>query len=332
MFRVRTALSLALSLTLPVVAAEAKTPGKSYCFNGICHTVKTLDETRRLVGVTTTVKASFYDDPKKDSYNPSNLTSSGEYFRAWKADNAASPIYPNGTKLLVWHPGTRKALTVRVNNAGPYWGDRKLDLSRAAAEALGMGGVATLQVRVIEAPTKAEATYSKGRTYAPVKGYMGQFASLDAASSGTSGATRLASNDAPVKSAATEASAKPATTVAVAKSTPSDAVSKPAAAIAPVKVAAVVPAPAPAKAVEAVKPAPKPAAAKIAAKIEPVSSPAPKSAKPAAPVRVAANETPAKPAKSRAKAERSRQQQAGTGETRACQGSRAHQPGRRATG
>ena len=86
MFRVRTALSLALSLTLPVVAAEAKTPGKSYCFNGICHTVKTLDETRRLIGVTTTVKASFYDDPKKDSYNPSNLTSSGEYFRAWKAE------------------------------------------------------------------------------------------------------------------------------------------------------------------------------------------------------------------------------------------------------
>jgi rare lipoprotein A len=195
MIRVPAVLTLALSLGLPFGGAEAKTPGKTYCFNGTCHTVKTLDETRRLVGVTTTVKASFYDDPKHDRFNPSNLTSSGEYFRAWKADNAASPIYPNGTKLLVWHPGNRKTLTVRVNNAGPYWGDRKLDLSRAAAEAIGMGGVATLQVRVLEAPSKAEATYSKGRTYAPVKGYMGQFASLDAAVSGASSATRLASND-----------------------------------------------------------------------------------------------------------------------------------------
>ncbi|NOU06810.1 MAG: hypothetical protein HOO99_11575, partial [Hyphomicrobiaceae bacterium] len=196
MIRVSAVLTVALSLGLPIAAAEAKTPGKTYCFNGTCHTVKTLEETRRLVGVTTTVKASFYDDPKNDRFNPSNLTSSGEYFRAWKADNAASPIYPNGTKLLVWHPGNRKALTVRVNNAGPYWGDRKLDLSRAAAEAIGMGGVATLQVRVLEAPSKAEATYSKGRTYAAVKGFMGQYANLDAAASGTSGsATRLASND-----------------------------------------------------------------------------------------------------------------------------------------
>lgn len=210
MIRVASALVAAASLYTVVPNAYAKTPGKTYCFHGVCHTVKTLEETRRLVGQTTTVKASHYDDPKKDAYNPSNLTSSGEYFRAWKADNAASPVYPNGTKLLVWHPGTKKAVTVRINNAGPYWRDRKLDLSRAAADALGMGGVATLNVRVIEAPSKAEATYSKGRTYAPVKGYMGQFASLDAAYSAANGrgtpepakATRTASAEPPTAPAA----------------------------------------------------------------------------------------------------------------------------------
>jgi rare lipoprotein A len=179
--------------TLPS-AVSAKTPGSEYCFHGTCHRVKTLEETRRLVGVTTTLKASFYDDPKNDRYNPSNITSSGEYFRSDKPDNAASPNYPDGTKLLVWHPASRKALTIRVNNAGPYWGDRKLDLSRAAADVFGFrkSGVATVQVRVLEAPSKSEATYKKGRTYASVKGYMGQFASLDAAISST-GTTRVAS-------------------------------------------------------------------------------------------------------------------------------------------
>lgn len=212
MHRVTTVLATAAFAFAAIPAATAKTPGRTYCFNGVCHTVKTLEETRRLVGKTTTVKASFYDDSRKDRFNPSNLTSSGEYFRAWAPDNAASPIYPNGTKLIVWHPGTRKAVNVRINNAGPYWGDRKLDLSRAAAAALGMGGVATLHVRVVEAPTKAEATYSKGRTYAPVKGYMGQFASLDMAYSAAGGAAPSAPTTASVAVASVTPAAISSTT------------------------------------------------------------------------------------------------------------------------
>ena len=57
-----------------------------------------------------------------------------------QADNAASPIYPDGTTLLLWHPQTQEAAVVRVNNAGPYWGERKLDVSRATAEKLGFKG------------------------------------------------------------------------------------------------------------------------------------------------------------------------------------------------
>ena len=201
--RVRTACAvagLALPITASFNATEAKTPGHEYCFHGTCHTVKTLEETRRLVGVTTKLKASFYDDPKNDRYNPSNLTSSGEYFRSDRPDNAASPVYPDGTKLLVWHPASRRALMIRVNNAGPYWGDRKLDLSRAAAEKFGFtgSGVATLHVKVIEAPTKAEATYKRGRTYPAVKGYLGQFASVEAAAVGIEPTqTRLAAAEPP---------------------------------------------------------------------------------------------------------------------------------------
>jgi rare lipoprotein A len=163
--------------------AEAKTPGKTYCFHRKCHRVRTLAETRRAIGAPQVVIASHYDDPRRDRYNPSNLTSSGEWFRADRPDNAASPIWPNGTKLLLWNPANKRTAVVRINNAGPYWGNRTLDVSRATADKLGfMGqGVAKLVTKVIEAPTVEEATYKRGRTYAPVPGYVGVFESIDIA-------------------------------------------------------------------------------------------------------------------------------------------------------
>jgi rare lipoprotein A len=108
-------------------------------------------------------------------------------------DNAASPIYPDGTTLLVWSPETREAAVLRVNNAGPYWGDRKLDVSRATAERLGFKdrGVADLQVRVIDAPATEEATYVKNRTYDRLPGYIGKYDSLNAAQVGMAAAMAL---------------------------------------------------------------------------------------------------------------------------------------------
>jgi rare lipoprotein A len=158
-------------------SAVAKTPGKTYCFDGVCHRVLTLAETQRRVGTREKAVASFYDDCRRDRNNPCGLTSSGAVFRPGAADNAASPIYPNGTKLLVFNPRNRKAAVVRVNNAGPYSGRRTLDLSRAAAEKLGFrnSGVARLVVQVIKAPSAQEARYKRRRRYAPVKGYLGQF-------------------------------------------------------------------------------------------------------------------------------------------------------------
>ncbi|MGE0627138.1 MAG: RlpA-like double-psi beta-barrel domain-containing protein [Hyphomicrobiaceae bacterium] len=163
--------------------AEAKTPGKTYCYFGRCHRVRTLDETRRAVGRTTVVKASFYDSAAKDGGNPSDMTSSGERFRPNQPDNAASPLWPDGTMLLVWNPANKRTVVVRINNAGPYSGNRTLDLSRSAAERLGFArrGVATLHAKVISAPTKAEATYRRGRTYPPAPGFIGLFASIDSA-------------------------------------------------------------------------------------------------------------------------------------------------------
>jgi rare lipoprotein A len=145
--------------------------------------VKTIGETVASVGHTSDVTASYYDDARRDRLNPSNTTSSGEHFQAGRADNAASPVYPDGTKLLVWNPGNKRSAVVRVNNAGPYHGQRLLDVSRTAADALGFRkqGVAKLRVRVLEAPTEREARYQRGRTYAPVPGFIGIFGSIEMA-------------------------------------------------------------------------------------------------------------------------------------------------------
>lgn len=186
--RLSTSLCLMMVLTAlaPAVVdsfADAKTPGHTYCFYKTCHRVKTLAETRALIGQDHTLPTSFYDDCKSDRYNPCGLTSSGEVFRPNAADNAASSIYPDGTKLLVWSPQSGQALVLRINNAGPYWGNRTLDVSRAAAEKLGFKkqGVASLKARILDAPTKSEATYKKGRTYAPVAGDIGRYPSPSAA-------------------------------------------------------------------------------------------------------------------------------------------------------
>ncbi len=115
------AASWAGASTLSIVqTAQAKTPGKVYCFNRVCHRVKTLSETRREIGRDRVLQASHYDDCRRDRFNPCGLTSSGEKFRANDPDNAASPIYPDGTKLLVWNPRNGKTLVLRINNAGQY--------------------------------------------------------------------------------------------------------------------------------------------------------------------------------------------------------------------
>jgi rare lipoprotein A len=135
-------------------AALAKTPGKTYCINGVCHRVKTIAEMESLVGHEEVVVASYYDDCKIDKHNPCTALSSGEDFRPDLPDNAASPVYPNGTILYLTNPQTNKQVLVRVNNSGPYKKGRMLDVSRAAAEALGFKrlGTAKLKVTVISGP------------------------------------------------------------------------------------------------------------------------------------------------------------------------------------
>jgi rare lipoprotein A (peptidoglycan hydrolase) len=170
------------ALALPA-AVTAKTPGATYCYAGTCHRVRTLAETSAEVGRQTIMRASYYDRCGLDRHNPCGLTSSGARFRPERPDNAASPIYPDGTVLLLFHPANGRAAVVRVDNAGPYRSRRQLDVSRATADQLGFrsAGVADLVVRVLSAPEPEEARYRRLRTYDPVAGYLGQHVSPEVA-------------------------------------------------------------------------------------------------------------------------------------------------------
>lgn len=162
---------------LSSLPARAKVPGEVHCYRKVCHRVKTLAETERMVGTTLSLRASYYDDPKVDPYNAGLLTSSGERFDAENAARAASSIFPDGTELLVWNPKNGRAAHVRVNDFGPFHTDRTLDITRGLAERLGLvrRGVANLSVTVIAAPPAREPRYRAFRTYPETKGYLGHY-------------------------------------------------------------------------------------------------------------------------------------------------------------
>lgn len=176
------AYAAALSLTTP---AFAKTPGEVHCYNGICHRVKTVDEVRLLVGVETEALTSFYDSADKDSMNAGTITSSGEVFDADSEAHAASSLLPDGTELLIWNPKNRNAAHIRVNDFGPFYMKRSIDVTRAVAERLEFtkSGVANLLITVVWAPDPEDARFRRRREYPAVEGYLGkldydQFAAL----------------------------------------------------------------------------------------------------------------------------------------------------------
>lgn len=64
-------------------------------------------------------------------------TASGEKFNP-KELTAAHRTLPFGSRVRVTHAGTGKSVVVRINDRGPFHGDRVIDLSQAAAEEIGI--------------------------------------------------------------------------------------------------------------------------------------------------------------------------------------------------
>ena len=87
--------------------------------------------------------ASFYWQGQK--------TASGEPFDK-TAMTAAHPSLPFNTRVKVTHLASKRFVVVRINDRGPFKGGRVIDLSHAAAGALGMHsqGLARVQLEIVE--------------------------------------------------------------------------------------------------------------------------------------------------------------------------------------
>jgi len=90
------------------------------------------------------------------------LTANGEVFNQ-NDFTAAHRSFPFGTELIVTY--NDKSVRVRINDRGPYKKGRKLDLSKAAADALGCGVcVVTIQrIGCGECNLKGKTNDRKGR-------------------------------------------------------------------------------------------------------------------------------------------------------------------------
>ena len=73
-----------------------------------------------------------------------NLTANGEIYDQYSI-SAAHKTLPFGTRLKVCY---KDCVVVRINDRGPYIGQRELDLSYAAAKAIGMIERGVVNVRV----------------------------------------------------------------------------------------------------------------------------------------------------------------------------------------
>ena len=89
-----------------------------------------------------TGKASWYGDA-----HHGRKTASGETFDM-NALTAAHRTLPLGTRVLVTNLANGRSIEVRINDRGPMVSDRIIDLSFAAARALGGVGAGVLRVRI----------------------------------------------------------------------------------------------------------------------------------------------------------------------------------------
>ncbi len=75
-------------------------------------------------------------------------TANGEYAHAGRL-TAAHRSLPFGTLVRVTHKRTGRSVVVRINDRGPFVGGRIIDLTPAAARAIGFNGLAPVEVTVV---------------------------------------------------------------------------------------------------------------------------------------------------------------------------------------
>jgi rare lipoprotein A len=91
--------------------------------------------------------ASWYDCSTPGQCSKSKRTANGEHFNPNKL-TAAHKTLPFGTRVKVTHKG--RSVVVRINDRGPFVPGRHIDLSRAAAKAIGCAGVCKVSIAVVK--------------------------------------------------------------------------------------------------------------------------------------------------------------------------------------
>ena len=183
-WRRRALIAAACAAMLPVNVwpSQAKAPGATWCFRDVCHRVRTVGETQRLVGKTMVLEASYYDEPRLDRFNKGKHTSNGELFDANNPARVAAANFPDGTELLLRNPENGRTSHVRVNDFGPFLRTRLLDVTKRVAQDLDFArlGITKLEVTVIAAPPPEEVVYRKNRISLPTHGHLGTLEAAEA--------------------------------------------------------------------------------------------------------------------------------------------------------
>ena len=124
----------AVEVVQPIAAAQTEV---------LPETVKSVAPVSRVIG---SGVASFYGAELHG-----RRTASGERFDM-HAHTAAHRTLPFGTRVLVTNPATGRSVTVRINDRGPFHGGRLIDLSRAAANEIGLvaRGHGRVELSVVE--------------------------------------------------------------------------------------------------------------------------------------------------------------------------------------
>jgi len=89
-------------------------------------------------------------------------TANGEIYDQYEL-TAAHKTLKFGTLLRLTNPANQKSIIVRINDRGPYVGDRELDLSYASARALGIvkPGVRKIKVELVQITDSIEIVDNK---------------------------------------------------------------------------------------------------------------------------------------------------------------------------
>ena len=75
-------------------------------------------------------------------------TANGETYDMWEM-TAAHKSLPFGTRVKVTNTRNGNSTIVRINDRGPFVGGRVIDLSRAAANDIGMDGLASVKLTIL---------------------------------------------------------------------------------------------------------------------------------------------------------------------------------------